>query len=98
MTYAPDDRHSSQITQPPGLTPAPLVRFGLDRREAHRASVVAKLGRIAGLLEEWEEWDVDQTRPPQVRQLERPPISALSALKVLHRALLAELHDLDGGV
>jgi hypothetical protein len=54
------------------------------------------MARLAALLDAWDAWEVDQVLPPAERRLERPPEGGREALSVLHRALLDELHDLDG--
>jgi len=61
----------------------------------YRTRVAVKVARLADLLEQWDNWDVDQLLPPAERSLARPPVSGREALTVLHRALLAELYDLD---
>ena len=65
------------------------------RRFEYRTRVAVKVARLADLLEQWEQWDVDQLLPPKERTRTQPPIGGREALSVLHRALLTELHDLD---
>ena len=68
------------------------------RHFEYRTRVAVKVARLADLLEQWDDWDVDQLLPPAERRLARPPIGGREALRVLHRALLTELHDLDAKV
>jgi len=67
-----------------------------QRHLRYRTHVAAQVSRLARLLEEWEAWDVDQLLPPAERRRQQPPLGGRDALSVLHRALLDELHDLDG--
>jgi hypothetical protein len=61
----------------------------------HRASIAARVTRLADLLELWEECDADQVLPLTQRRGLQPPASGRTAVAVLHRALLAELHHVD---
>ena len=70
------------------------MQSGAGRFE-YRARVAAKLARLADLLKQWDDWDVDQLLPPAERSLAAPPIGGREALRVLHHALLTELQDLD---
>jgi hypothetical protein len=65
------------------------------RHFEYRRRVADKVARLADLLDEWDDWDVDQLLPPAERSLEKPPIGGREALRVLHHALLTELQDLD---
>jgi hypothetical protein len=67
-----------------------------QRHTEYRSQLTAKLARLADLLDQWEAWDAEQHLPPAQRRVTQPPISGRESLSVLHRAALAELHDLDG--
>ena len=74
------------------------MQYPERRRPDYRARLAAKVAWLADRLDEWDAWDAQVHLPPARRRADRPPMRGREALRVLHRAALAELHDLDGGI
>jgi hypothetical protein len=74
------------------------MQYAERRRPEYRARLTAKVAWLADLLDQWDAWDAQQHLPVALQRGGRPPVPGREALSVLHRAAMAELHDLNGRV